>query len=170
MSMSSVPTKTSTEVCIAVIWWKLNIFENLKKENNLEFRLQSVSVYSGGHIHNIWPLKKPKSKFQLIHYFHLLWNIGVTLPFSHNYNIKWNIHWILPVVCDGKVGSAYFLYKTTTGDWTKFKNIITHSKKDILEHFKNIDTSQGSKKCIYNWVGGPTITINWLNSSITFYQ
>ena len=34
--------KTSTEVCIAVIWWKINIFEHLKKENNSEFRMQSV--------------------------------------------------------------------------------------------------------------------------------
>ena len=40
----------------------------------------------------------------------------------------------------------------------------------MLEHFKNMDKSQGSKKSMYNWVGGPAITITWLNLSITFFQ
>ena len=50
------------------------------------------------------------------------------------------------------------------------KTSLYPSKIDLLEHFKNMDTRQARNKCIYNWVGGPTITINWLNSSITFYQ
>ena len=94
-------------------------------------------------------------------------NFGGSLPISMKIG-KENIHWEFIYML--KVGSTYFVYKTPNGDCTKFKKIISPSNIDILEHFKNIDTSHGCKKCIYNWVGGPTMTINWLNSSITFYQ
>ena len=62
--------------------------------------------------------------------------------------------------------TTYFYIKQQLGTAPNSKNHNSF-KKDILEHFKNMDASQGSKKCIYNWVGGPAITINL---STTFFQ
>ena len=86
-------------------------------------------------------------------------------------NVPWI--WILFIAAIQKARQnerpRIFIQNTNWG-WLQIQKFHNSFKKDILEHFKNMDKSQGSKKCMYNWVGGPAININWLNSSITFFQ